>query len=140
MTRHAGLRARTPIRPAAVLTAAALLVTAGACVLRKPPDAKAIQADGMPHVVPPAQWAAARTAGPAQDNWLVTFNDQALNAAVDEALLYNADLRVGAARVEQANLVAKQAGARLYPSVDLLARGGGKMSGDNSGLAGGAII
>src|SRR5262249_42544726 len=55
-------------------------------------------------------------------------------------LLYNADLRVGAARVEEANLLAKQAGARLYPSVDLLARGGGKMSGDNSGLTGAAII
>jgi len=33
-------------------------------------------------------------------------------------------------------LYAKLAGARLYPSVDLLARGGLKMSGDNSGLQG----
>jgi NodT family efflux transporter outer membrane factor (OMF) lipoprotein len=127
-------------RAAAATAAAALLLAAGGCILRKPPDAKAIQAEGMPQVVPPAQWAAARTAGVVQDDWLASFNDQALNAAVVEALQYNADLRVGAARVEQANLIAKQAGARLYPSVDLLARGGGKMSGDNSGLTGGAII
>ena len=33
-------------------------------------------------------------------------------------------------------LYAKLAGAKLYPSVDLLARGGGKMSGDSSRLAG----
>jgi len=57
-------------------------------------------------------------------------------AAVAEAIANNADLRVGAARVEQAMLYAKLAGARLYPSVDLLARGGLKMSGDNSGLQG----
>jgi NodT family efflux transporter outer membrane factor (OMF) lipoprotein len=38
--------------------------------------------------------------------------------------------------MEQAMLYAKLAGARLYPSVDLLARGGGKLSGDQSGLQG----
>jgi NodT family efflux transporter outer membrane factor (OMF) lipoprotein len=73
------------------------------------------------------------------DNWLVTFRDDQLTAAVAEAILYNADLRVGAARVEQAQLYAKLAGAKLYPSVDVLARGGGKMSGDNSGLTGAAL-
>ena len=61
------------------------------------------------------------------------------SAAVDEAMVHNADLRVGAARVEQSLLHARLAGARLYPSVDVLARGGGKMSGDNSGLSGAAL-
>src|SRR5262245_5899163 len=37
-------------------------------------------------------------------------------------------------------LYAKLAGAKLYPTVDLMARGGGKMSGDNSGLQGGALL
>ena len=36
-------------------------------------------------------------------------------------------------------LYAKLAGAKLYPSIDLLARGGGKMSGDGSGIQGGVI-
>jgi multidrug efflux system outer membrane protein len=139
MTRHIGRRAGSG-RGQVAAAAAALLLAAPACILRKPPDAKAIQAEGMPHAVPPPEWVAGKSTGPVHDNWLVTFNDAALNAAVAEALLHNADLRVGAARVEQAQLIARQAGARLYPSVDLLARGGGKMSGDNSGLQGGALL
>ena len=59
-----------------------------------------------------------------------------MTAAVAEAIAHNADLRVGAARVEQAQLYAKLAGAKLYPSVDFLAHGGGKLSGDGSGLQG----
>ena len=34
---------------------------------------------------------------------------------------------------------AKLAGAKLYPSVDVLARGGGKLSGDGSGIQGGVL-
>ena len=67
------------------------------------------------------------------------FHDDQLTAAVAEAIAHNADLRVGAARVEQAQLYAKLAGAKLYPSVDVLARGGGKLSGDGSGLQGGVL-
>ena len=73
---------------------------------------------------------------PSADNWLAEFHDDQLAAAVAEAIAHNADLRVGAARVEQAQLYAKLAGAKLYPSVDLLAHGGTKMSGDGSGLQG----
>ena len=36
-------------------------------------------------------------------------------------------------------LSAKLAGAKLWPSVDVLARGGGKLSGDGSGLQGGVL-
>ena len=75
----------------------------------------------------------------AADNWLASFNDDQLTAAVAEAIAHNADLRVGAARVEQALLHAKLAGAKLWPSVDVLARGGGKLSGDGSGLQGGVL-
>jgi outer membrane protein TolC len=48
-------------------------------------------------------------------------------------------VRRAGARIEQAQLYAKLAGAKLWPSVDLLARGGGKMSGDGSGLQGGLL-
>ena len=86
------------------------------------------------------QWTAAGAgAGAPADNWLASFNDEQLAAAVIEAIVYNADLRVGAARVEQAQLYAKLAGAKLYPSVDLLARGGGKLSGDGSGIQGSVL-
>ena len=108
-----------------------------ACALKAPPDAAAIKSEAMPTVGGAAAWTAAGAgAGIVADNWLVTFHDEQLEAAVAEAIAHNADLRVGAARVEQALLYAKLAGAKLYPSVDLLARGGGKMSGDNSRPAG----
>ena len=122
----------------AAACAAAVIWTAAACVLKKPPDAAAIKDRAMPGAEIPAQWTAggAAAAGAVSDNWLVTFRDDRLTAAVADAIAHNADLQVGAARVEQAQLYAKLAGAKLYPSVDVLARGGGKLSGDQSGLQG----
>jgi len=78
--------------------------------------------------VPPA-------AGIVTDNWLATFQDDPLTAAVVEAIASNPDMAVGAARVEQAQLYAKLAGAKLYPSVDVFAKGGAK-GGDASALQG----
>ena len=123
----------------AVLVGAVGAAAAG-CVLKNPPDTAAIKAESMPAVAVPDAWnRSGAAAGTVTDNWLVTFNDAQLSEAVAEALLHNTDLRVAAARVEQARLYAKLAGAKLWPSVDLLARGGGKMSGDNSGLQGGVL-
>jgi NodT family efflux transporter outer membrane factor (OMF) lipoprotein len=136
--RHTHRPAR--VHPALAGALAAALAAAPACVLKNPPDAAALKTEALPSVTVPAQWTAAGAgAGMVADNWLTTFHDDPLNAAVAEAIAHNADLRVGAARVEQALLYAKLAGAKLYPSVDLLARGGGKMSGDNSGLQGSAL-
>ena len=119
--------------------AAALAVAAG-CALKSPPDAATLKTQALPTLQVPTAWtAAAMGTEAAADNWLAGFGDPQLAAAVEEAIAHNADLRVGAARVEQALLHAKLAGAKLYPSVDLLARGGGKMSGDNSGLTGAAL-
>jgi len=47
---------------------------------------------------------------------------------------------VAAARVEQAASLVKVAGATLYPQVTALARGGGALSGDSSGLEGAGIF
>ncbi len=119
--------------------AAALALTAG-CVLKTPPDTAALKAEALPSVQVPSAWTAtAPGGGSTADNWLASFADPQLSAAVAEAIAHNADLRIGAARVEQALLHARLAGARLLPSVDVLARGGGKMSGDNSGLTGAAL-
>ena len=89
----------------------------------------------MPAVGVPVAWKDT-PAGIVANNWLGTFHDGQLNDAVARALLANPDLRVAAARVEQALLYAKLAGAKLYPSVDLLGRAGTKLSGDNSGIQG----
>jgi multidrug efflux system outer membrane protein len=126
-------------RLSAVLIAVMLTSVTG-CVLNNPPDATAIKSESLPTVVEPGGWTAPGAgAGTVADNWLATFGDDQLTAAVAESIAFNADLRVAAARVEQALYYARLAGARLYPSVDVLARGGGKMSGDNSGLSGAAL-
>jgi multidrug efflux system outer membrane protein len=110
------------------------------CALKAPPDAAAVKEQALPALQVPAAWTMPGASGTmAADNWLATFQDAQLTAAVVEAIAHNADLRVGAARVEQAQLHAKLAGAKLYPSVDLLARGGGKLSGDGSGIQGGVL-
>jgi outer membrane protein, multidrug efflux system len=132
-------RARACQRGSA-LAAGILSIMTSACVLKDPPDIATIKQEALPTVQVPLQWTAMGAgAGNVSDNWLVTFQDDQLTAAVIEAIAYNADLRVGAARVETALLYAKLAGAKLYPSVDFLARGGGKMSGDSSGLQGAAL-
>jgi outer membrane protein, multidrug efflux system len=124
----------------AVAVAVAILSPLTGCVLKNPPDAAAIKTEALPSVGVPANWTAPGAgAGGVSVNWLAGFRDDALTAAVAEAIAHNADLRVAATRVEQAVLYARLAGAKLYPSVDLLARGGGKMSGDNSGLQGGVL-
>ena len=120
-------------------TGAALLGMVAGCAVKAPPAAIDIQKEALPNVTPPPQWAAAATTGAAIDGWVATFQDAQLTVLVADALAHNADLRVGASRVEQARLHAKLAGAQLGPSVDLLARGGGKMSGDESGLQGGVL-
>jgi NodT family efflux transporter outer membrane factor (OMF) lipoprotein len=114
--------------------------TIAGCAVKQPPDAAAIQAESLRSAKLPDKWTAnGAGSGAVSDDWLTTFHDDGLTSAVAEALAHNADLQVGAARVEQALLYAKLAGAKLYPSVDLLARGGGKLSGDNSGLKGALI-
>ena len=127
-------------RRLAIPLAIGMLLAPSACILKKPPDAETLKKEAFPTGDTAAAWKAQGAgAGAITDNWLTSFRDEQLNAAVAEALLHNADLRVAAARVEQAVLYAKLAGAKLYPSVDILARGGGKMSGDNSGLTGAAL-
>ena len=115
------------------------LVAPGCIRLKNPPDAPTLKTESMAKVAVPDAWVSPSGTGEVTDNWLTTFHDDQLTAAVAEAIANNPDLRVGAARVEQAMLYAKLAGAQLYPSVDLLAKGGGGLGGDSTGLSG-AII
>jgi NodT family efflux transporter outer membrane factor (OMF) lipoprotein len=130
------------VRDVALFTAAsAAAILISACALKKPPDAAAIQAQSMSNVSVPLTWKAVPpVAGIVADNWLATFQDQQLTAAVNDAIANNLDLRTGAVRVEQAQLYAKLAGAKLWPSVDVLARGGAKVAGDSSALQGGWLM
>ncbi|MFN4325099.1 MAG: efflux transporter outer membrane subunit [Azonexus sp.] len=51
-------------------------------------------------------------------HWWRLFNDATLNDLVDQALSGNASLRQAIARVEQADAVAREAGASFFPQID----------------------
>lgn len=116
---------------------ASLCAALAGCALKEPPKPEEFRPQALPNLAVPAQWAekggAARTV---LNGWLAAFEDPRLDALVREAVAYNPDLQVAAARVDQAAAYAKLAGAALYPQVNVLARGGGAMSGDSSGLEG----
>jgi NodT family efflux transporter outer membrane factor (OMF) lipoprotein len=124
-----------------VLALAFVAAALAGCALKKPPEPAELTKQSLPNLQLPPGWTAAggaaSTAGAVGEQaWLAAFNDPQLDALVQEALKYNPDLQVAAARVEQAASYAKVAGATLLPQVNALARGGGALSGDSSGLEG----
>ncbi len=79
--------------------------------------------DGISNATPP-NWVAENTGTGVNnefvdDGWLKSFDDEQLNQLVDEALVNNPDLKISRAKVEQAQSVAKLAGASLKPTIDL---------------------
>jgi NodT family efflux transporter outer membrane factor (OMF) lipoprotein len=123
-------------RPLLALVLAAL----AGCALKSPPPREEVVAQALPNLKVPERYAEAPEAGAIRDGWLAAFDDPQLDALVREALAHNPDLQLAAARVEQAAGFVKVAGATLYPQVNALARGGGALSGDSSGLEGAGIF
>lgn len=117
------------------LAVATLAVLAG-CSLAPPPRPAEYRAEALPALETPAQWVAGETGGAVAAGWLATFGDAQLQALVAEAMAHNPDLRVAAASVQVAAEYAQLADSTLWPQVNLLARGGGEMGGDASGLQG----
>jgi NodT family efflux transporter outer membrane factor (OMF) lipoprotein len=132
--------------PFAALPAALLfLVALAGCALKDPPPREELVPQALPNLKLPEKWtegagAAAAPGTAIGDAWLAGFHDAQLESFVRETLASNPDLQVAAARVEQAAGYVKSAGATLYPQVNLLARGGGALSGDSSGLEGAGIF
>lgn len=119
------------------LGALTLAMCVGGCALKAPPQNAALREQALPNMAVPNTWAAPGGAvGAVPHGWLFQFGDPQLEKLVTEALAHNADLRVASARVEQAAAQVRVAGGQIYPAVDALARAGGKLSGDNSGLEG----
>jgi len=118
------------------ILAAAFAAAVAGCALNPPPTTDELQKQALPHTAVPAAWkASGGTAAPTTDGWLSSFNDPALSALVTEALAFNADLQVTAARVEQAAGYLKVASASLLPTVGVAGLFGGK-SGGSGGLDG----
>ena len=117
--------------------AAALVCAAAGCALQSPPATDELQKEALPHTaVPRAFKAASGAVAPVAERWLASFNDPALSALVDEALMFNADLQGAAARVEQAGGYVKVASASLLPAVGVAATGSGASSNSSGGLNG----
>jgi NodT family efflux transporter outer membrane factor (OMF) lipoprotein len=117
-----------------------VILLAGCITLVNPPAsdelAGRVLPDGAP---PPTAWTGGGAApGAVEGGWLATFADPELDSLVAEAIAHNADLQAAAARVEQAAGYVRAAGGEIYPSVDLLARGGTNL-GDSTGLEGGLL-
>src|SRR5688572_23241004 len=94
------------------------------CALKSPPDAAETRAQALPNLAVPVQWTEkGGVAARVMHGWLAEFQDPRLDALVREAVVNNPDLRVAAARIEQAAGYARLARATLYPQVNLLARG-----------------
>jgi multidrug efflux system outer membrane protein len=120
---------------ATLTVAAATLATVAGCALKTPPPREDITTQSLQIFRVQDGWAA--TPGPSAavtDRWLTSFNDPQLDTLVQEALAFNPDLLVAAARVEQAAGYVKLSGATLYPQVNLL--GTGSLGQDSSGLQG----
>ena len=114
-----------------------LALALSACALPDPSPRDEMARQAAPNLTLPARFVAGGgRAGTVADNWLASWNDPALDTLVGEALSFNADLRLAATRVDQAVAYLHAASAPGWPQVNLVARGGGKMSGDGSGLQG----
>jgi outer membrane protein, multidrug efflux system len=107
---------RTELRYAVRATSAALLL-AGCAV---GPDYRRPAADVPPAWQPAAPWhEAAPSDTRLKGNWWELFQDPDLNPLVEQALTSNQNLRVAAARLEQAHDQLSIARSALFPSVDL---------------------
>ena len=112
-------------------------LTIAGCALPGVPPRDEMAKQAQPNLTVPAQWVAkGGTAVPVTDNWLASWNDASLDALIAEAIAYNTDLRAAAARVDLAAAYMRAAASPIWPQVNLVARGGGKMGGDPSGLQG----
>ena len=129
------------MRTWSLIPAMTALVALSACVVESPPKPEDYRPQAMPGVVVPENWVAGdKETGPVAGEWLAAFGDARLDALIDEGIAHNPDLQVAAARVQVASEYVELAGSTLYPQVSALARGGGQMGGDASGLQGGAIF
>lgn len=118
-----------------ILLCSGIMVSAGGCALKSPPGREEIQKQALQGIEMPADWQAGGAAGKIADNWLASFDDKQLSALVDEAVIRNPDLKVGATKVEQAAEYVNLAKAALFPVVNLLGTAGIKSGGGDASSA-----
>jgi NodT family efflux transporter outer membrane factor (OMF) lipoprotein len=114
------------------------------CAVKVPPESEELQEKAFANFIIPSTWS---ESGPRQsdstkftENWLAEFKDPKLDALVQEALIYNSDLRISSARIEQANFAVDAANAALKPAFSILGRQTSKLGGDLGGGLNGALF
>ncbi len=107
--------------PARALLGAGLLLLAG-CATTPAPDLATVTTQ------PPVQWSSSAGSGRVQGGWLAEFDDAELLRLVDEAVAENHDLRIAAARLDEAQAAARKASAAKVPMVGVDA--GAQRAGD----------
>ena len=123
--------------PALRLLAITCLALLQACALAPEPSSAHLQDDALGNARIPGAWSPQDIdSGAVEPDWLAKVADPQLKAFVAESLAYNADLRMAAARVEQAAAYVKVAGGQLFPAVAAVGRAAQHVSSDDSGLQG----
>lgn len=103
----------------------ALLVSTGC--KRNYDQSEATAAVSEEKTLAPDEWSSnIKDSGKVKDGWIADFNDPMLDSLVAESMKNNPSLQAASARVDEANALAKQAGAALSPTVNL----GGQLSGN----------
>lgn len=121
----------------------AVMALLNGCATKAPPPAEEIRTQALGAIGLDRPWQAGEAAdGPVQDDWLSSFKDAALDELVREAIANNPDLRVAAARLEQAAQYLVIAQSATRPAVSLGGTGGAKAGGggDTSSALQGAVI
>lgn len=101
------------------------------CAVDPPPAGEEIRKQALANIALDQPWKAIADASPdmVQDDWLKSFDDPTLDALVREAIANNPDLRVAAARVEQAGQYLVVAQSALRPALGVFGTGGTKTGG-----------
>lgn len=129
-------RGRTPLRPLGLLALLALLAPLGGCAA---PGDGALA--GHPAATVAAAHALAGEAGaqwPAE-GWWNAYGDPRLDGLIAEGLQGSPDMAIAAARLRRAQGVAGQAGAALWPSLDVAGQAGWEKQSYNIGYPPGFV-
>ncbi|MGY0391007.1 efflux transporter outer membrane subunit [Bizionia sp. KMM 8389] len=110
------------------------------CAVKAPIDTEELQEQAFANFILPSTWQNSADTTAVENNWLSNFNDPVLDTLVKEALVYNPDLRISSARIEEATGYVEAAQAALRPAFSILGRESTKLGGTFGNGLNGALF
>lgn len=110
------------------------------CAVKHPTKGEDLQNEAFANFILPSTWQNSADTLAIEDNWLSSFNDPVLDTLVKEALVYNPDLRISSARIEEAMGYVQAAQAALRPAFSILGRESTKLGGTFGNGLNGALF